>query len=87
MSLTEHDGRLEQGVQALAACPPGLTYFVIHPASDTPELRAMAPDWRCRVADLALFTSPAWAEAVAASGVKVIGYRELRDVMRAGMAP
>jgi chitin disaccharide deacetylase len=85
MSLTEHTGRLEAGVQALAACPPGLTHFVIHPAADSPELRAMAPDWRCRVADLALFTSQAWTDAVASSGVKVIGYREIRDVMRAGL--
>lgn len=84
MSLTEHTGRLEEGVQALAQCPPGLTHFVIHPAADTPELRAMAPDYRSRVEDLALFTSPAWARAVASSGVKVIGYRELRDAMRAG---
>jgi predicted glycoside hydrolase/deacetylase ChbG (UPF0249 family) len=84
MSLDQPAGRLEEATQALAACPPGLTHFVIHPAADTPELRAMAPDWRCRVADLALFTSPAWAQAVAASGVTVIGYRPLRDALRAG---
>lgn len=85
MSLSAHEGRLEEGIQALADCPPGLSHFVIHPASDTPEIRAMAPDWRSRVADLALFTSPAWTEAVAMSGVKVVGYREIRDAMRAGI--
>ena len=84
MSLDQHEGRLEEGIQALAKVPPGLTHYVIHPASDTPELRAMAPDYRSRVADLALFTSPAWAEAVAKSGVKVIGYRAGREAMRAG---
>lgn len=84
MSLSQHDGRLEEGIRALAACPPGLTHFIIHPASDTPELRAMAPDYRSRVADLALFTSPAWSQAVASSGVKVIGYRAIRDALRAG---
>jgi predicted glycoside hydrolase/deacetylase ChbG (UPF0249 family) len=83
MSLSEHTGRLEEGIQALAACPPGLTHFVIHPTTDTPEIAAMAPDYRSRVADLALFTSPAWSQAVANSGVKVIGYRALRDAMRA----
>jgi hypothetical protein len=85
MSLSAHEGRLEEGLQALAACPPGLTHFVIHPTTDTPEVRAMAPDWRSRVADLALFTSQAWAEAVATSGVKVIGYREIRDAMRSAL--
>jgi predicted glycoside hydrolase/deacetylase ChbG (UPF0249 family) len=84
-SLTEHENRLADGLRGLEACPPGLTHFVIHPAADTPELRAMAPDWRCRVADLALFTSTAWAEAVAKSGVKVIGYRKIRDAMRAAL--
>ncbi len=84
MSLSEHEGRLEEGAQALANCPAGLTHFVIHPCADTPELRAMAPDWRSRVADLALFTSEAWSQAVARSGVKVIGYREIRDALRAG---
>jgi predicted glycoside hydrolase/deacetylase ChbG (UPF0249 family) len=84
MSLSEHEGRLEEGIQALAACPPGLTHFVIHPVTDTPEVRAMAPDYRSRVADLALFTSPAWSQAVADSGVKVVGYRAIRDAMRAG---
>lgn len=84
LSLTEHEDRLAEGTRALARCRPGLTHFVIHPTTDTPEVRAMAPDWRCRVADLALFTSQAWAEAVAASGVKVIGYRAIRDALRAG---
>lgn len=85
MSLSEHEGRLAEGIQALANCRAGLTHFVIHPTTDTPEVRAMAPDWRCRVGDLALFTSPAWAQAVADSGVKVIGYRAVREAMRAGM--
>ena len=84
-SLTEHEDRLAEGVRGLEACPPGLTHFAFHPAADTPELRAMAPDWRCRVADLALFTSPEWSDAVARSGVKVIGYREIRDAMRASL--
>jgi predicted glycoside hydrolase/deacetylase ChbG (UPF0249 family) len=84
MSLSAHAGRLEEGLQALAKCPPGLTHFALHPAADTPEIRAMAPDWRSRVADLALFASEAWKEVVAASGVKVIGYRALRDALRAG---
>lgn len=84
MSLDAHEARLEEAKQALAACPPGLTYFIIHPVTDTPELRAMAPDWRSRVADEALFLSDAWRTAIAESGVSVSGYRALRDAMRAG---
>lgn len=83
MSLNTDEGRLAEATRALADCPPGLTHFIVHPASDTPELRAIAPDWRSRVADRALFLDEDWRTAIAASGVHVIGYRALRDAMRA----
>lgn len=82
LSLSEPHDRLAQGIRALEVTPPGLTYFLIHPASDTPELRALAPDWRCRVADADLFASEAWRQAVADSGVRVIDWRTLRDLVR-----
>ena len=85
MSLTEHEARLQEGRRALAACPAGITHFAIHPVKDGPELRAMAPDWRSRVADYELFIMEAWRQAIAESGVQVIGYRSLRDAMRAGI--
>lgn len=82
MSLTEPEDRLVQAKAVLASIPPGLTYFLVHPAHDTPEVRAMAPDWRCRIADHALFTDEAWRAAVRDAGVQVIGFRVLRDVLR-----
>ncbi|OWY61805.1 hypothetical protein B7486_61815, partial [cyanobacterium TDX16] len=33
---------------------PGVTELYVHPAQDTPELRALAPDWTSRVDDLDL---------------------------------
>ncbi len=84
MSLSTAEGRLAEATQALKNCPPGLTHFIVHPASDTPELRAIAPDWRSRVADRALFLDEGWRASVAASGTHVIGYRVLRDALRAG---
>lgn len=75
--------RIAAGKEALAAAQPGtLTNILIHPAVDTPELRSIAPDYACRVADHALFTSEAWRDAVHESGVKVIGFRQLRDLVR-----
>lgn len=81
MSLMEPDDRLGQARRVLDALEPGLTNFIVHPGVDTPELRAMAPDWRCRVADHALFTSEGWRRAVRESGIQVIGFRALRDAM------
>jgi predicted glycoside hydrolase/deacetylase ChbG (UPF0249 family) len=84
MSLDDPRDRVEQVREALDALQPGITYFVIHPALDTPELRAIAPDWRCRVADYETFTSRTVWNYVKSSGIQVIGWRVLRDLMREG---
>jgi len=76
------EGRLEQVARALAALPPGLSYFIIHPSKDSPELRAITPDWRCRVADYRTFTDEAMHRVLKRLGIHVIGYRLLRDQMR-----
>jgi predicted glycoside hydrolase/deacetylase ChbG (UPF0249 family) len=52
LPLEEDPGdRLALARQELDALPPGLTHFIIHPAADTPELRAITRSWRSRVAD------------------------------------
>lgn len=64
---------------------PGVTEMYVHPAADTPELRAIAPDWANRVDDHHLVTHDAALRTlVERSGATLIGYRELRDVQRAG---
>ena len=78
------DDRLAYAQRILEELPPGITCFIVHPAHDTPELRAMAPDWPARVGDYHLFLSEAWREVVARSGVQVIGYAALRDLIRSG---
>lgn len=80
-SLSDHADRLRQARHILNAVPKGLSAVVFHPLRDTPEARAMAPDWRCRVADHRVMTSPGLRRAIAESGVQVIGYRALRDNM------
>ena len=74
--------RLEEAKAALAALKPGVTHFVIHPASDTPELRAITPDWACRAADNATFANPELKDFIQRQGIHVIGYRELMESMR-----
>lgn len=64
------------------ALPAGLTYLVTHPAADTPELRAVAGDWGQRVADYRTFASAEVREHVRRTGVHVIGWRPLRDLLR-----
>ena len=61
--------------------PAGLTYIILHPALDTPELRALADDWQQRVADYETFRGEELRNHVKNSGIHVIGWRTLRDLM------
>ncbi|MGD0084875.1 MAG: polysaccharide deacetylase family protein [Acidimicrobiales bacterium] len=70
--------------EALGNLRPGVTEAYLHPAIDTPELRAMSPDWEGRVDDHAWLLDPNGLRSIAnREGVALIGYRELRDLMRA----
>ena len=63
--------------------PPGITELVVRPALDTPELRAMDPNWAERVDDHDLVTTDAAvAGLLARSNVVVTGYRALREALR-----
>ncbi len=73
---------LELAQQTFAALEPGITHFILHPSHDTPELRAIAPDWQARVADFELFTSEKLRQFIQDAGIHVIGYRALRDLLR-----
>lgn len=75
--------RLEQAKQALGELKPGITHFIIHAASDTPELRAITPDWARRAADHQTFLKPELRQYVRDIGLQVVGYRALQAVMPA----
>jgi predicted glycoside hydrolase/deacetylase ChbG (UPF0249 family) len=83
MSLNMHEERVAEAKTRLDQLPAGVSYFIIHPAKDTPELRALAPDWQARVADYELFVNEEWRRIVADSGIHVMGYRAIRDAIRA----
>ena len=70
--------------RAVGDLRPGVTEVYIHPALDTPELRAFAPDWSGRVDDHHLVTSDSeLAVTLQRAGVHRIGFRKLRDLQRA----
>jgi predicted glycoside hydrolase/deacetylase ChbG (UPF0249 family) len=81
MSLDDPAERLEQAKRAFAALPAGITHFILHPSKDTPELRAIAPDWRCRVADYETFQDERLRAYVKEIGIQVIGYRPVQELM------
>jgi len=84
----DHDwrtGSRERVFAAIANLQPGVTEIHVQPAIDTPEVRALGGVAEGWIDDLALVTSnQELRQAVADSGAILIGYRELRDPMRAG---
>ncbi len=86
MPLNSYEDRVEVAKERLARLPAGLSYFILHPAADTPEIRALAPDYQSRVADYQAFLSPALRDFVRDQGIHVIGYRALRDLWREASA-
>jgi hypothetical protein len=69
--------------RALHGLDAGVTEIAVHPAIDTPELRAAAPDWSHRVDDHdMLVKDQAIGRLIERAGVTLIGYRELRELQR-----
>jgi chitin disaccharide deacetylase len=84
----DHDwraGSRDRVLNAIESLQPGVTEIHVQPAIDTPEVRALGDTAVGWIDDLALVTTDTELRtALADSGAVLIGYRELRDVMRAG---
>jgi predicted glycoside hydrolase/deacetylase ChbG (UPF0249 family) len=79
----EHDNdHTSLAKKLLSEIPMGISHFIIHPSVDTSELRAICPDWKARVANYHAFISADLKSFLKNSGIQLIGYRTLRDVMR-----
>jgi hypothetical protein len=72
-------------LKALASLEPGVTELHVQPAIDTPEVRAITASAEHWIDDHAFVTEDAaLRSAIADAGATPIGFRELRDAMRAG---
>ncbi len=60
----------------------GVTYFIIHPARDGEELRAIAPDHHARSFEHEFYGSARGRAALADAGIRTVGMRALRDLLR-----
>ena len=82
MPLDQPEGQIEIAKKLLGEIPAGVTHFLFHPSVDTPELRDICPDWPSRVANYHTFMSKEIKDFLKNSGIHVIGYRDLRKVLR-----
>ncbi len=77
-------GSRERVERVIMDLEPGVTEIYVHPAADTPELRALAPDWSGRVDDRELMLNDSELRvAIERAGIQLIGWRALRDLQRA----
>jgi len=83
MPLNQPEGQMEIAKKLLSQVPVGVTHFILHPAEDTPELRSICPDWPSRVANYQTFMDEELRAFLISERIHVIGYKELRGVMRA----
>jgi predicted glycoside hydrolase/deacetylase ChbG (UPF0249 family) len=60
----------------------GLTYWIIHPAKDGDEIRAISPDAHARVFEHEFYGSARGREAFAKAGIRTVGMRPIRDLVR-----
>jgi predicted glycoside hydrolase/deacetylase ChbG (UPF0249 family) len=82
MPLEHGNDHVNIAKQVFNDLPAGITHFILHPSIDTPELRAICPDWEARVANYNAFMSEDLKKFIEAGDFKLIGYREIREAMR-----
>ncbi|MFM8993150.1 MAG: carbohydrate deacetylase [Actinomycetota bacterium] len=82
----DHDwssGSRERVMRSIASLQPGVTEIHVQPVIDSPEVRAVGAVTQGWIDDLDLVTSRELRDALSAAGAVLIGYREVRDAMRA----
>lgn len=77
-------GSRERVSRSLADLPPGVTELHVQPAIDTPEVRALTAHADHWIDDHEFVTDGTLSTMLERAGATLIGYRELRDSMRAG---
>jgi len=82
MPLEHDEDHISIAKKILSEVPAGITHFILHPSVDTPELRAICPDWRARAANYNAFMSNELKQYLKSSEIQLIGYRPIRNAMR-----
>lgn len=81
-SLDDPSNRFEVVKALFDAIRPGhVGYIVSHPSVDTPELRAITPDWPARVADYETFRREDLRDHIDDAGIHLVSYRRLQSLM------
>ncbi|MBU5441480.1 polysaccharide deacetylase family protein [Paenibacillus sp. MSJ-34] len=77
-----YDTEKAKMVQILRGLKPGISEIIIHPGFDTEELRSIMPHAPKRDIEARLFLDEDIRALIAAEGIRMITWRELRDFQR-----
>jgi hypothetical protein len=80
------DDKVRRFKEMFAGVRPGLTHFLVHPAKGGEELDAMTPvDSAHRAREYEIFRTREMRDYAESLGIKLTGYREIRDRLRASL--
>jgi predicted glycoside hydrolase/deacetylase ChbG (UPF0249 family) len=79
-----YDAFRDSMISLLRSLKPGVSELIIHPAVVTDELKAINPQWEKRGMEFAIFRDPAVQHVIAAEGIRMIRWSDLRSVQRDG---
>ena len=60
--------------------PEGITEWFTHPALETDELKAIAPDYRIRINDYRFLMSDEFIQTLKDENITLIGYEDIKRI-------
>jgi predicted glycoside hydrolase/deacetylase ChbG (UPF0249 family) len=81
LSFTPGEGA-EHNARRVEGLGPGLSYLIIHAARGGPELESITDDWRLRDEEHRIYSDGTMEKTLTQAGVRLIGMRELRSLIR-----
>lgn len=73
---------LEHNARRVTSLGAGLSYLITHCAEGGAELESIAPDWKQRAEEHRIYSDGSMQAVCDDAGIRRIGMRELRDLMR-----
>lgn len=71
-------------IGVLRSLEPGVSEIIIHPGLANEELRSIHNEWEKRQWDFELFRDPEVQEVISQEGIRLIHWKDLRDLQRRG---
>lgn len=69
-------------IHMLRIMPDGINEWATHPAIESDELKAVAPDWKVRVFDHRFFMSDEFIQVCKEENITLIGYEDIKNIRR-----